>query len=375
MKHKLGLSQVKAGDAFTDDVYIDDRNLLVPAGVQVKQKDLDMLQKWGVEWVYTDGEKSEAPRKESSGASTKSFAGDAALYASYSSLLDRMNDCFSRIKRQEKLEPKVVDQVSQDVVELVRDRRSALVSAIMGSNMQGYDLVRASVNCAILSVSVGITVKLPSYKISYLSTGALLHDVGMLRVPDSIVSKKGDLTEDETHKMRAHPLHSYKIVTKELLYPDDIGLIGLQHHERWDGEGYPRRTLGTDIDLLARIVSVADAFEAMVSEKPYRSSIIGYTAMKNLLSDNARRFDPDVLRSFIKSMGIYPIGSIVILNTSAIARVVDVHADAPMRPTVRVMVDEFGRQYGPDDGETVNLLAEKTLWIARAVDPKELLGG
>jgi hypothetical protein len=74
-------------------------------------------------------------------------------------------------------------------------------------------------------------------------------------------------------------------------------------------------------------------------------------------------------------MGIYPIGSIVILNTSSIARVVDVHADAPMRPTVRVMVDEFGRQYGPDDGETVNLLAEKTLWIARAVDPKELLGG
>jgi len=84
--------------------------------------------------------------------------------------------------------------------------------------------------------------------------------------------------------MRAHPLLSYRIITKELMYPDDVGLIGLQHHERWDAEGYPRKTEGTEIDVLARIVSVADAFEAMVSEKPYRNSMIGYAAMKALLS-------------------------------------------------------------------------------------------
>ena len=70
----------------------------------------------------------------------------------------------------------------------------------------------------------------------------------MLRIPDSIVKKQGSLTEDEAQKIKTHPLLSYRIVTKELFYPDDVGLIGLQHHERWDGDGYPRKTSGAEID-------------------------------------------------------------------------------------------------------------------------------
>jgi HD-GYP domain-containing protein (c-di-GMP phosphodiesterase class II) len=151
--------------------------------------------------------------------------------------------------------------------------------------------------------------------------------------------------------------------------------VALNHHERWDGEGYPRKTLGKDIDALARIVSVADAFEAMVSSKPYRNSMIGYAAMKALLSDNSRRFDPDILKAFIKSMGIYPLGSTVLLNNAAIARVVETHPDAPLRPKLRVIVDEFGKRYERDEGDLVDLIAEKTLFIARALDPKELVGG
>jgi HD-GYP domain-containing protein (c-di-GMP phosphodiesterase class II) len=194
----------------------------------------------------------------------------------------------------------------------------------------------------------------------------------MLRVPDAIVGKKGSLSPEEAQKMKAHPLMSYRIITRELQYPDDVGLVGLQHHERWDGEGYPRKTAGQDTDLLSRIVSVADAFEAMVSQKPYRNSMIGYAAIKNLLSDNSRRFDPDVLKAFVRSMGIYPIGSIVVLNNAAIARVVDTHADAPLRPKIKVIVDEFGKHFKDDSGDTLDLLTEKSLFIARALDPREL---
>ena len=176
---------------------------------------------------------------------------------------------------------------------------------------------------------MGVTLKLAPYRLAYLAAGALLHDAGMLRIPDSIVKKKGASARDEAQKIRAHPLLSYRIITKELMYPDDVGVVGLQHHERWDSDGYPRRTPGADIDVLARIVSVADAFEAMVSSKPYRNSMIGYAAMKALLSDNSRRFDPDIIKAFIKSMGIYPLGSLVLLNNAAIARV---GPDSPRRP-------------------------------------------
>jgi len=193
----------------------------------------------------------------------------------------------------------------------------------------------------------------------------------MLRIPKEIVEKRGGLSAAELQRIQSHPLYAYKIVNKELLYPEDVGLIVLQHHERWDGEGYPRHLAGTAIDMGARIVSVADAFEAMVSQKPYRNSMMGYQAMKNLLSDNLRRFDPDVIKAFIQTMGIYPIGSIILLNNGALARVINVQGTAPLRPKIKILIDEFGKVFKQDDGDEIDLLVEKSLFIAKAVDPKE----
>ena len=233
-------------------------------------------------------------------------------------------------------------------------------------------MAKSLVNSAILSALIALEMKMPNHKVLQIVTGALLHDVGMLRMPKEIVEKKGGLSEAELQRIQAHTLYTYKIVNKELLYPEEVGLIVLQHHERWDGEGYPRRLSGTAIDIGARIVSVADAFEAMVSKKPYRNSMMGYQAMKNLLSDNLRRFDPDVIKAFIQTMGIYPIGSIILLNNGALGRVVDVQASAPLRPTVRILADEFGNFFKNDSGDLLDLLIEKSLFIARAVDPKEI---
>jgi HD-GYP domain-containing protein (c-di-GMP phosphodiesterase class II) len=194
----------------------------------------------------------------------------------------------------------------------------------------------------------------------------------MLRLPKEILDKKGGLSDAEFQRMQAHPLYTHKIVSREMLYPEEVGVIALQHHERWDGEGYPRHISGAAIDMGARIVSVADAFEAMVSHKPYRSPMMGYQAIKNLLSDNSRRFDPDVLKAFIQTMGIYPIGSIILLNNGCLGRVTEVHSDAPLRPKIRVLVDEFGKVFKQDEGDMVDLLIEKSLFIAKAVDPKEI---
>jgi HD-GYP domain-containing protein (c-di-GMP phosphodiesterase class II) len=379
MKKRIALDQITAGSRFSADVYIDDKNLLVPANIPVKQKDLDALKRWGVAFGLTEGEvlsEETKSRSESAEATAEAlpqgFVGSRELYLRYSELVDGIAQVFSKIRTNEAIEPKVVDQLSLSLLKLVRDERDATISSLLGSETKAGDPARSGVNTAILAAVIGQTLRLPPYKLSYLATGALLHDVGMLRLPDSIVKKEGALSEDEAQKMRAHPLISFRIITKELLYPDDVGLIGLQHHERWDGEGYPRRTVGIEIDPLARIVSVADAFEAMVSVKPYRTSMMGYTAMKNLLSDNSRRFDPEILKAFIKSMGIYPLGSTVLLNNAAIARVIETHPEAPLRPKLRVLVDEFGNRFEGEKGDILDLLEEKSLFIARALDPKEL---
>jgi HD-GYP domain-containing protein (c-di-GMP phosphodiesterase class II) len=383
MKKRIALDQIKPGSRFSEDVYVDETNLLVPADIAVKQRDIDNLKRWGVTFVLTEGNLVDESAKASDEAEAQGksqhkplgFSGSRELYLRYTELVDRLFQVFDKLRKNEPIESKAVDQIAQGVLALVREERDSAISAILGSMAKGSDLAKAGVNTAILSSVIGLTLKLPPYRLAYLAAGALLHDSGMLRIPDSIVKKKGSLSEDEAQKVRAHPLLSYRIITKELMYPDDVGLVGLQHHERWDAEGYPRKTSGEEIDVLARIVSIADAFEAMVSEKSYRNSMIGYAAMKALLSDNSRRFDPDILKAFIKSMGIYPIGSTVLLNNSAIARVIETHPDAPLRPKLRIIVDEFNKRFEGDEGDIVDLVTEKTLFIARALDPKELAGG
>jgi HD-GYP domain-containing protein (c-di-GMP phosphodiesterase class II) len=196
----------------------------------------------------------------------------------------------------------------------------------------------------------------------------------MLRVPPEILEKTDSLTGAELQQVKTHPVHSYRIITKEIKLSEEIGLTALQHQERWDGQGYPKGLAGKDIMVYARIVAVADAFEAMVSERPYRDSMIGYTAMRAILSDNGRRFDPEILKIFIKSLGIYPIGSIVLLSDASIGRVIENHPDAPLRPRIRVMIDSLGKTHLQEEGAVIDLMDDRSLFIARAVNPKELSG-
>ncbi|MFQ3546980.1 MAG: HD-GYP domain-containing protein [Termitinemataceae bacterium] len=397
---KIPVSALRPGQIFTEPVYIEGNNLFVPAGMPIKKKELERLKSWGIETVSTDGvmvsdtfQPSTVAQgtKGGQGASATSleFPADLTMgnlsiaavmdnapsYKTYTDLISKLAALLENIAGGLSVESRSIDGLASRLLQAVREYRDHIVGFILGGEINSQPLAKSSVNTAILSTLIAMELKMPNHKVLQVTTGALLHDVGMLKLPKDIVEKKGTLTEAELARVQAHPMYAYKIICKELLYPEEVGIIALQHHERWDGEGYPRRLAGEAIDLGARIVSVADAFEAMVSEKPYRNSMIGYQAMKLLLADNARRFDPEILKAFIKTMGIYPIGSIVLLNTGAIARVIEGHSDAPLRPKIRILVDEFGNAFTNDDGEIINLLQEKSMFIARAVDPKEIAKG
>jgi HD-GYP domain-containing protein (c-di-GMP phosphodiesterase class II) len=422
---KIAVKNLQPGLTFSEPVYIEGNNLFVPAGVVVRKKDIDRLYAWGIDTVETNGDalavvsdltpraaaepaaasgRTENPpqkgpkaspggeRKFERGAEPAAPAApepakkkaapnmlsltevqeNAGAYRSYIDLIERLDGVFGNIASGVSVEARAIDDITSRLLQAVRDQRDSFIGYILGGEVAGHEMAKSSVNAAILSALIAQELKLPNHKIMQIITGALLHDVGMFRLPKDILDKRGGLSDAELQRMQTHPLYTHKIVSKELLYPEEVGLIALQHHERWDGEGYPRRISGTAIDIGARIVSVADAFEAMVSQKPYRNSMMGYQAMKNLLSDNSRRFDPDVLKAFIQTMGIYPIGSIILLNSGVLGRVIEVHGDAPLRPKIRVLVDEFGKVFKQDEGDIIDLLTEKSFFIAKAVDPKEL---
>ncbi len=378
----LNVKDLKAGNTFTKAVYIDDMNILVQEKVPLKQKEIDRLLRWGIETVRTEGELVGAGGSSSGqavgqngGISFVNYLKSPAqqeIQKVYVKCADKFRSIQTDIKNQKAVEIGEIDKIVDVLLSTLKKNRDEFIQHIFFGSQGESDSAQNAINCAVLASIIGIDMNMIQHKLLQLATGALLHDVGMLRLPDDILAKKGKLEPDELQKIKAHTVHSYKIISKELKYSEDIGIIALQHHERWDGEGYPKKISGKQISLAARIVSVADSFEAMVSERPYRNSMIGYAAMRAILGDNGRRFDPEILRVFIKSMGIYPLGSIVLLSNSCIGRVVETNGDAPLRPRVKVMIKKDGAMVENDEGEVIDLNVEKKIFIAKAVDPKSL---
>ncbi|MCL2440222.1 MAG: HD-GYP domain-containing protein [Treponema sp.] len=396
----ISTSDLKVGQAFSEAVYTEGEYLLVTAMKPLRQRDIDVLRAWDIDYVRTKGsfveikELSDADKalsdleaelaealeetddlpdtqKNAVKFSISDVRQNSGPYQAYKNLIERLNKVFNDLKTGHDVQMRIFDDICMKLLQDLRENPDKFVGFILGGEVAGNELAKSSVNSAILSALMAQELKLPHHKIHNVVLGALLHDVGMLRLSKGITEKKGGLSDAELDQIKSHPLHTSKIVTKELFGPHEVNLIALHHHERWDGKGYPDHLVGSAIDIGARIVSVADAFEAMVSKKSYRNSMIGYQAIKNLLADNARRFDPAVINVFTKIMGIYPIGSIVRLNDSSIARVINIHTDAPMRPIVQMLTDNSGNVIGSGNVTTIDLLEVKTLFIKEAIDPAE----
>ena len=381
---------------FSNPIYTSGNNIFVHAETPIEQKDLDNLRKMGVNTVQVDGvpyfnetedepsvkNKAESSLNAESGNSDSPIVDIRAIsddqknkgaYRTYISLIERMNMSLLRISSKDAiLENQSISLISAELLYAIKDQREQFVSFILGGKVKGYEMAKSSINTAILSALVTQELKFPNHKTINIIIGALLHDAGMLRLPREITEKRGELSEAERQRMRSHPLLAHRIITKELKYNDEIGDVVLQHHESWDGDGYPYGFTGNKIDVGARIVSIADAFEAMVSQKPYRNPIVGYQAIKNLLADNSRRFDPNLLKVFIYIMGIYPIGSIVLLNNNIVARVTEVRAEAPLRPKIQILIDKDKKIYAGDEEHYIDLLAEKHIYITKAMTAKEI---
>lgn len=390
---KIEVANLKPGQVFSQAVYSEGDNLLLPEGVPLRQKEIDFLRNCGINFVSTNGRllseeknakpplqenkieaKEQEPQPEKKGTgkfSIRDVQQNAGPYRAYKTTIEKLAGIFTSIKSGADLEMRVVDNIGLNLLQDLRENTDSFITYILGGEVSGNELAKSSVNTAILSALTAQELKLSNHKINNIVSGALLHDVGMFRLSRGITEKKGGLSDAEREQIKSHPLHSSKIVTKELLGSQEVGNITLQHHERWDGNGYPHKLAGEAIDMGARIVSVADAFEAMVSKKSYRDSMCGYKAVKNLLADNARRFDPAVIMAFTRIMGIYPIGSIVKLNDGSVARVTSININAPMRPVVQMLTDKDNNILHSGEQVIINLLNDKTLFIKNAFENDE----
>jgi HD-GYP domain-containing protein (c-di-GMP phosphodiesterase class II) len=371
---KLKVSDLKEGMVFDAPVFVDGESIFIAAGVPVKASELGRLAKWGVTEVETDGKLVDPAAAQKAGPRAEKRrwvpGADKKQVQAYMDAVEGLGGILDDLGAQAPVPRDRIDGIAQKLIERVKDARNEMVQVVVFADQPRKRIAASSVNSAVLAAVIGMQLKLTAHHLLQLTVGALLHDVGMLAVPSRITEKQDKLTAEEIDEIRKHPQHSYRVIDKVLRYPQEVAEVALYHHERWDGKGYPRHLRGEDIPVNARILAVAESYAAMVKDRPHRSSMIGYTAMKNILSDNGRQFDPRILKAFLSSTGVFPIGSIVQLNNSSIGRVVSINGDAPLRPRLELVVDEAGRTMA--EQIVVDLMERKHLFIVKAIDPRTL---
>lgn len=371
----ISVSDLVPGQRYSQPIYMDEDNLFVPEGIPIKERDLERLRRWGVETLLCDGEPiSDDPQQAFNAFFLKAFSSpeQQVITREYGTIRESILEFFGMVRARQALEQDTINRLVDRLIRMLEKRPNDVIQYMLYGMQGETGDVENALNVALLSALIGTRFQLARHRVLSLVTAALLHDVGMLRVNPEIINKQGKLTPEERRQIQTHPVHSYRVITKELEYGEDVGVPALQHQERWDGNGYPRRLARDAIRLEARIIAVADSFVAMVSNKPYRSSMIGYTAIRNLLSDNGTRFDPDVLKVFIQVLGIYPIGSIVLLSDSSVCRVLENRSAAPLKPRVKVIISADGHEFVDDQGPEIDLTQTKTVFIAKAVDANSL---
>jgi HD-GYP domain-containing protein (c-di-GMP phosphodiesterase class II) len=232
---------------------------------------------------------------------------------------------------------KVVYNVLRD---LISDHR--IIHLLV--NIRGFseELFRHSLSVYVLSIMTGIGAKYASMVLKDLGIAALLHDIGKLFVPEQILNKPGRLTDEEFTEIKRHSSYGYETLSNYQDIPSAASLVALQHHERVNGSGYPNRLKYKEINHFARIVALADVYDAMSRDKVYRKRQLSYEIIEYIRDLSGSYFDQDFTKIFLQNIEPFPIGSMVLLNTGEKAIVFELSKSLPARPKVRVIIDKQG---------------------------------
>ncbi|OPY56633.1 MAG: Cyclic di-GMP phosphodiesterase response regulator RpfG [Pelotomaculum sp. PtaU1.Bin035] len=207
-----------------------------------------------------------------------------------------------------------------------------------------------SVNVCILALMTGITLGYSRGELAVLGMGALLHDLGKIKVPDEILIKPGSLTEKEWVMMKRHTVEGYWLIHDAGNIGELQAIIALQHHENYDGSGYPLGLKGDKIHEYAQVVAIADKFDAITADRVYRKAFPPHEAYEMCSASGNYFFKEHIAKAFMYNIAAYPAGTIVELNNGMVAVSVDTQKGYSLFPRVRVLYDENHRP-APDQFE------------------------
>ena len=288
--------------------------------------------------------------------------------ALYSKSLRVVRQFFSDIQSGKQLRIDVVQKTIEQMIDSVFRNRYALQSLIKVKNYDEYTYTH-SLNVAVLALTFGRNLDLEQSELFYLCMGAILHDLGKIKIPLSIMNKPGQLTPEEYELIKTHPELGKELVLRD--YRDasekELAVIS-QHHERVNGEGYPYGHTELTIHPMAIMAGICDVYDALTSNRVYRKGMPPHFAMKFIFNMSNQQFPSKWIERFIKCIGIYPAGSVIKLNNGEVGVVYEVNHDALLRPKVKLIGENRRRKRFPSL-LNLNNIEHQDLDIVEVIDP------
>lgn len=317
---------------------LDERGrILLARGMKLSAAMIDRLRKLGIGSVcIEDAMTDDLQGKEFINPHTR----QALLEATYQTLNEMISGTYSRVVRPPRLRQRLQPLILEVIDQL---RRLGGAGEQFGTvYLSDGELYHHSVNVALFALGVAVGMGMTESQMVDLGIGALLHDIGKLKIPESILKKPGRLTDEEFEHMKLHTSYGYQVLRETGDMNATAALVALEHHERVDGTGYPRGLVGDEIHLFGRVTGLVDVYEALTANRVYRPANLPHDALEFLLGGGGTQFDPTVVHAFVKTISVYPIGMTLVLSTGYKAVVINSPHFQTQRPVVRIIEDLAG---------------------------------
>ncbi|NMB36320.1 MAG: HD-GYP domain-containing protein [Firmicutes bacterium] len=364
---KVPVWALEPGMKIARPVYCSQGTLLLNAGLEIKSEYIKHMQRLGILSVYIrdniiPGIEIEDIILDETRQEAKKLISDFAL----------------EVQREQKfITPKIsfahqgIKKVLKKIIDQLLANPNLIINLSDIRTADSYTFAH-SVNVAVMALTTGITLQIPLSRLLNLGIGALLHDLGKVKIPIDILNKKGKLTPEEYEEIKKHPRYGYEMYKTQRDYMSATSaLVIYQHHERMNGEGYPENLRGKQIHAYARICAVADVYDALVADRPYRQAFQPHVALQ-IMGSAVDEFDPDVLRAFFQHIAAYPIGTLVGLSNGLIGVVIHNQAGFSFRPKVMVLGCKEKGRFEPLKPYELNLMEKIDIIIDEVYSVDEL---
>ncbi len=347
------IEEVKPGEILADDVFDGvSFTLILRKGDVLNEETIELLKKRNVKRVpiYVEGEDEDAViSKEKAIVRKEDFAVPTApptiSEEVYTESIESISEVVNKLFETETLDKdKVRNAATKVVAEVFSKQRNVL--NLVKKHAKGF-LYKHLMNTGVIAGMIAVELGMPVHEATRITEAGMLHDLGLAFISSKIKSDIEKLNDE----MMNHPAVGAKFL-RDAGMPIEVTDAVLFHHERWDGKGFPMGLKGKKIPTIARIIAVADAYDTLTSEEISEKAMPPYYAMRWIVSNSKRYFDPDIVSTFVNMVGVYPTGTKVLLSDGREGIVIG-RSEKLLKPIVDI------------NGTVVDLSKEPTIWITR----------